>query len=503
VPLLFPGNEVPDPLPDLKNKVTGYPVTVTFPRRAKVTDTEITMEEAGKPVPVHASGPDRPANMAHPNHQANTMCAFAHKVLKPATRYTVKAKASVDGKPWSREWSFTTLAREGFPGTRPEGAVALLNAYRKAAGLGAVTLDEAVSKGCQAHALYLARHLHKVKGLNIYAEKPDLEGYSKEGAEAGRLATVRFNVGEAPAEGIDWLLTSVVNRGQALNPAMRKVGVGVAPQEKGHIWVVNMATPRRPGDGPPVAYPGSGQTGVPLDFGRDLSEVRPGTPRGTPAGFPVSVTFSPASKVVGVKTSLKDRDGNEVPAWVSTPESPLPGTGTQAKVAIIPQKPLAPEASYTSEVSGTVDGKPYMKKWSFTTAADPHDEGRVAAKMMADLNAFRKAAGLGEVELDAELSKGCKLHAGYLEKNIENPKVQGLGIHDEAPELPGFSEAGQKAGKGSVIAVLAMPADAMDMWTGSLYHRIPLLRPDLKKVGYALGRHPVRGFIPVMDVVGR
>ncbi len=503
VPLLFPGNEVPDPLPDLENKVTGYPVTATFPRRARVTDTEMTMEdEAGGAVPVHDSGPGRPANKAHASHQGNTLCAFPKKVLEPSRRYLVRARAKVDGKAWSRTWSFTTAAREPFPGKRVEAALVRFNSLRKAAGLAPVALDGPLTKGCQKHAEYLGRHFVRGKDIPINREDPALEGYTKEGHEAAERAAIRLNAPDGPGDGVDWIYTSVMNRNLALSPSMRSVGIGVAPQGRGHVWVINMPSLRRRGDGPPVAYPGDGQKGIPIYFGRDLSEIEPGAAKGAKAGFPVTLSFFPLTKLSDIAATLKDGDGNEVVCLISTPDKRLPGTGNYAQVVLVPKRPLAHGAAYTAEVALKADGKPFTKKWTFTAEADPYDEAKVAAKLVEELNAVRKAAGLGEVVLDAAMSKACRLHALYLEKNLEHPKVQGLGIHEEDETLPGYTKEGQKAGKVSVIAVLPGPAEAMEMWVATLYHRIPLLNPALKKVGYGQGRHAVRGYIPVMDTSG-
>jgi uncharacterized protein YkwD len=503
LPLLFPGNEVPDPLPHLEDKVTGYPITATFPRMSRVTEDSLEMEdESGKPVPMHVSGPARPANREFASHQANTLCGFPHKPLAPSTRYVVRARAKVNGKPWSVTWSFTTEAREPFPGKRPQAALGRFNELRKAAGLPPITLDESLTRGCQAHAEYLGRNLAAGKDRPLNTEDPSLPGYTKEGKEAAERAAIRLNSPDTPEAGVDWLFTSILNRNLALNPTMKAIGIGVSPQGRGHVWVINMPPLRKRGDGGPIAYPGNGQTGVPVYFGRELSEVQPGAPRGAQAGFPVTLSFFPLTKLTEVQATLRDREGNEVEHLTSTPEKKLPGTGAYAQVVLVPKKPLAYGAAYTAEVSLLADGKPVTRKWTFTAEADPHEEKKVAARLLADLNAVRKAAGLGEVELDEERSRRCRLHARYLEKNIDHPKSQGLGIHDEDPSLPGYTREGQMAAKGSVIAVLPGPEDAVRMWVATLYHRIPLLRPGLKKVGFAQGYHPVRGYIPVLDISG-
>lgn len=118
---------------------------------------------------------------------------------------------------------------------------------------------------------------------------------------------------------------------------------------------------------------------------------------------------------------------------------------------------------------------------------------------LAKVNSVRKAAGLGEVTLDADLSKACTLHARYLIRNDGHPSVQGLGAHDEDPKLPGFTEEGRRAGKSSDIAFTDLPV-AVDQWMASLFHRIPILDPRLQYVGMAAEKGGKWGWVTLMEV---
>lgn len=100
------------------------------------------------------------------------------------------------------------------------------------------------------------------------------------------------------------------------------------------------------------------------------------------------------------------------------------------------------------------------------------------------LNEIRASCGLPEVTLDPALSKGCKLHAEYLDKNAGNPKLAGLSAHDEDASLPGATPDGAKAGKSSNIGYVA-PEFAVDNWNDTFYHRVTMLQPTLKRVGAA------------------
>lgn len=124
-----------------------------------------------------------------------------------------------------------------------------------------------------------------------------------------------------------------------------------------------------------------------------------------------------------------------------------------------------------------------------TTAARPKSapaapvSGSAEANALARINKVRAAAGLEPVELDATLSRGCAAHARYLDINRNHPKAQGLGMHREAPGLPGVTLEGRAAGMMSVIARRDSLSVAVDAFLATLYHRVPLLRPSLKRVG--------------------
>lgn len=113
-------------------------------------------------------------------------------------------------------------------------------------------------------------------------------------------------------------------------------------------------------------------------------------------------------------------------------------------------------------------------------AAAARDE-KVALSL---LNEARAAAGLAPVTLDPAMSEACRLHAEYLEKNHGRREVAGLKAHHEQEHLPGYTPEGAKAGKASDIAFVSLP-EAVGQFVNSLYHRTPILRPSLKRVGMA------------------
>lgn len=109
-------DEMPDPIPQAKNKTAGYPITVTFPLGKKVTAATATLTNGPKKTAVEfwLSTPEKPADALL---QRNTICLMAKDPLALKTTYTVTVEAMVEGQAWTKTWSFTTTSQR--PKERP------------------------------------------------------------------------------------------------------------------------------------------------------------------------------------------------------------------------------------------------------------------------------------------------------------------------------------------------------------------------------------------------
>lgn len=124
-----------------------------------------------------------------------------------------------------------------------------------------------------------------------------------------------------------------------------------------------------------------------------------------------------------------------------------------------------------------------------------------AAKVIARINLFRAAAGLAAVEYDADLSAGCEAHSKYLVLNDDRVwNEPGFDFHDEVEKLPGFSVEGQNAGRSGVV-YWKEPLPAVDWHWATLFHRVPFLSPQLKRVGVGGAPGTKWGAVSVIDVV--
>ena len=118
-----------------------------------------------------------------------------------------------------------------------------------------------------------------------------------------------------------------------------------------------------------------------------------------------------------------------------------------------------------------------------------------AAQALAVVNATRTRAGLPTVQLDPHLTDSATSHAYYWLFNNASASVAGLGIHQETSGLPGFSGTGtgQRAlafgypgGRTAEdITHRGSATAAVNDWVNSVFHRFPILRPDLVAIGYA------------------
>ncbi|MGH7223548.1 MAG: CAP domain-containing protein, partial [Gemmataceae bacterium] len=189
VPLWFPGNETPDPLPDAVNKLAGFPITLTFPPRSRLETVTAHLRDADeRDIDVWLSSPEKPANPRFANAQQHTICLIAKKPLRPNTRYRIEVSATVNGEPWSAKWGFTTVSAGEIHHELAGKLLRTLNGLRRRAGLPPVPFDAECSKACAAHARYLGLNTATHPMLDWNAEQKNLAGYTEEGAAAARSA---------------------------------------------------------------------------------------------------------------------------------------------------------------------------------------------------------------------------------------------------------------------------------------------------------------------------
>jgi len=502
VSLWFPGNETPDPLPQTKDKLAGYPVTLIFPSRTRIEEAVAHLSnKEDSNVPVWLSSPEKPANAESADLQRNTICLIAKKPLRPNTRYRVEVSATVNGAAWSAKWEFTTVS-EGEIHQEMDGTLLrVLNRLRRRAGLPPVPLDAERSKACAAHARYLSRNLLSKPALIWNEEKANLPGYTAEGAAVAQTASIQG--GGGPIEAVNGLIDSLISRPQLLDPRLGVSALGYTPFIRGGwIWVVDL----HQGETGSIAdkeyfYPVPDQGSVPLVY--PPNEVPSPVPAGTKnklAGYAITVLFGSRTRVTTAIAKLVDANGSGVDGWLSTPEKPAIAGFPQHSLCFLPKAPLRPNTRYRATFQAEVNGRPWQRTWSFTTLKEPDRySDDLDDTIVARVNLVRKYPGLPPVRLDTELSRGCQSHARYLAFNHQHPAALGLGVHRQDAELPGASPEGARAAKESVIAIVLDPQSCVENWMATLYHRIPILEPNLERVGFGHARIQGHKWVCVLD----
>jgi uncharacterized protein YkwD len=502
LPLYFPGNEIPDPLPDTSAKLAGYPITVTFAPQMRVRDVQAELKEnSGRVVSVWLSTPEKPANPRHANVQANTICLIARSPLRAGTTYTVSVNAKVSGEDWSRTWSFSTIPQSDLDAAMARQVIDRINLYRKQAGLNPVTLDAVTSAPSTAHARYLSRNIPVNPGLNWNDEDLQLPEATPEGKQFAPRVAIRM--GGGPNEVVDWMFASFFNRHFLLEPSLQQVGVGYTVlMGRGWTWVLHVRVDRPTGPTTdPMLFPADEQKEVPTSYPQRSRPVPlPEGHQDREAGYAITARFPGRTSLTQVSGGVVDGAGRDVPVWVSTPEKPGANQVNQSWIGLIPKEPLKENTTYRVTLRGQYRGQPWEKTWRFSTVSDtPIVRAHNTETILRKVNAFRAQAGLNAVELDPELSRGCDLHARFIARNFGHPSTQGLGIHDENPNLPGYTQEGHRAGQASVIASDPNPLDCVDSWMSTLYHRIPLLHPELTRIGIGYSRLPDQNWLSVVD----
>jgi hypothetical protein len=111
------------------------------------------------------------------------------------------------------------------------------------------------------------------------------------------------------------------------------------------------------------------------------------------------------------------------------------------------------------------------------------------------------------------LSRACRAHAEYVVRNLEDPGFRRIGPHREDSKLPGYTPEGADTAQASVINLTStsyLPEQfdprgvfAIDNLIGTFFHRVPLLHPQLRHVGYGTYRGQkgrVNNYVTVIDI---
>jgi hypothetical protein len=261
------------------------------------------------------------------------------------------------------------VERRARPPVAPADVLGALNAARERARLPRVRALPGLTRGCDLHALYLAKN--DWKGLSGHDEDPKGAGYTEEGARAGKRSVISpFSPQQTPLEAVDGLLATLYHRVSVLHPALTEVGIGWAYRRDGLGYlVIDVGNAEGKAESKlwPVLYPAPGQADVPLEFGLGARETPNPLPEGVEtAGYPVTIQFPErVEKLLDLEVSLSE-GGRDVPCHVSTPDAPARKDWPQpGVVCLIPKAPLKPATAYRARFVYRDLGA--AREWTFTT----------------------------------------------------------------------------------------------------------------------------------------
>ncbi|WP_038038404.1 CAP domain-containing protein [Thermorudis peleae] len=131
-------------------------------------------------------------------------------------------------------------------------------------------------------------------------------------------------------------------------------------------------------------------------------------------------------------------------------------------------------------------------------APPPTRADDAATAVLQRLNWYRAWLGAPPLQRDPALDAAARAHLAYLQQNQGDPSLTGLGLHREQPGKPGYTgdtsadRAKAQGYGGDVVtedlALGADVADALDWFLATVEHRLPLLDPRIRDIGFGWGQ---------------
>jgi uncharacterized protein YkwD len=162
------------------------------------------------------------------------------------------------------------------------------------------------------------------------------------------------------------LITAIYHRFVMFEPMFKEIGTGAASAANGYnYFTANFAA--RGGFGPGIArgtiatWPYNGQGQVTPNFFSDTEEPDP-IPNRNEVGYPISVHANLDASLVVQTFTVRPRGGADLAVQRVDPAGDV-----KTAAAIVPLQPLRAATTYDVSFTGTVNGSPVTRQWSFTT----------------------------------------------------------------------------------------------------------------------------------------
>jgi len=182
-----------------------------------------------------------------------------------------------------------------------------------------------------------------------------------------------------------------------------------------------------------------------------------------------------------------------------------------AMVSCVQESPLEPPTGAADEpvTAKAPPASPIVPRTPLQLGSAPEDVSYMQRQALYWVNTFRVRAGLAPLDQEASLNAASTGHANFILQNGDLYLEQGLSVHEQDPERPGYFgarfwdrfEVTGYNGKPfrEVIAYHSQASTAIAHWMETVYHRLPIIHPNAQHIGYGEA-HLVNDRVNVLDI---
>jgi hypothetical protein len=265
--------------------------------------------------------------------------------------------------------------------TEPQmvAALATINQYRAWLGVQPLTVDPALQQAAEAHVNYYSLNYGDpdLAGMGLHYETAGKPGFTGESFQdradaAGYTGWVNENAGLSGSMtwSLDWFIGTVGHRLTLLDPRYIHIGLAAINDGDKQFEIIDLGSAEHwsyTWDDPQwTAWPPDGATGVGLSF--DGEAPNPFPDANYPVGYPTTLKYFGDGDLTLGSATLSDASG-------VVPSFSIIGDGwlTSQTVELCASAPLTPGERYRVHITGTANGAPFTRDWSFTASTGDDD----------------------------------------------------------------------------------------------------------------------------------
>lgn len=250
-------------------------------------------------------------------------------------------------------------------------ALEMINTYRAWLGIAPLTIDPNLQKASEGHANYYRLNYGdpSLAGMGLHQQTPGKPGFTgasmRDRAQAaGYQGSVNENVGLSGSMvwSTEWFIGTINHRLTLIDPRYTHIGMAAVNEGDIRFEVINLGAPDWSYEADPdwVAWPPDTSTGVGLSFHGEAPNPFAGA--SYPVGYPITLSWHGPGEL-SVQSATISSGGNRIDTFHSV------GTGwLSSKTAqVATSAPLEKGTTYEVSITGTANGEPFIKSWSFTT----------------------------------------------------------------------------------------------------------------------------------------